>query len=523
MIVLLATILRVYGVHWGLPNNFHFNHSYHGDEIFLLTWADWLKTGQQIIPKHFIYGGTFYYISLQMTICLGQIAFDLFGGNKIFLTILIGRYFCILYAAATIYTTFMLAKILFSKKVALLSALMLAVVPAHIFWAQRVRPDMIFTLFFTLNCLIAARIFKGIGSLKFNIILSGIILGISIATRFPAAVIFLGYAAALFFHFRALHSVKETVLITVKFLCAIFIVCCLTYPLASPHTFIYFKQFIAGMVTQWTYQSRVYADAIGRGPGWYQYGVRILSQTFGYPFYFIVILGVCYSVWQKKREDYFMACFILPYFLLLSATSFFVVRYTLPLTPLLVVLAARFLVNIGESYARLKLPVTVFFLATLTWTIVTDLAYSKVLVQLDSRDAAAIWVNKNTQPDDSIGTFISYASNVFDNPPIPNRRNLTAFNLKRADIDTYLNTPFDYIILCEKYLKDARRLGKLHPEKSYHRLYLWSEKHTGYDLVKVFYNKPELFGVNFEGQFSSVDYALALPKIYIFKRQDNIE
>ena len=64
-IILLAVValglgLRLYGIRWGLPDAAHPGYSYHPDETLNLVWARWLVEGN-IIPKQFIYGGTFYY------------------------------------------------------------------------------------------------------------------------------------------------------------------------------------------------------------------------------------------------------------------------------------------------------------------------------------------------------------------------------------------------------------------------------------------------------------------------------
>jgi len=516
-ILVLGFCLRFHGVFWGLPNMFHPTYSYHPDEIYLLQWADMLFAGKTI-PKHFIYGGTFYYSTLQATNRLGEIITGLAGGQQLFNTMLTGRMLGILYAEVTIFLTCLAGSMLFHRRVGLLAALFLAVMPGHIFWAQRIRPDELFTLLVAVNLFFVIRMQKGYGAPRINIILAGLALGVSIATRFPAAVLFLAYAYAIFSRTTETQAGKKAIIVTVKHLLWLFGVVCLSYLAASPHTVIYYKQFVSGMMVQWHYQSGDFVEAIGRGPRWLQYGGRIFSQAAGYPLYIITLAGILLSLVKRRREDLLLLCIILPYFILLSMTSWVVVRYSIPLLPMFAILASRLIVQLCEKYRKAAITAVLATALSLLWTITADIAYSNAIRGTDARDAAAGWMIKNAVPGSAVGAFIGYPGDVFYNPPGTSLQRWYYFNMKRDDIDLFLNAGFDYVIINDHFLREVRRLGGRYPQLSYRRLNSWNEEHPGYELVQEFSRAVRAAGLDFGYQFTAPDYILARPHILIYKK-----
>jgi len=518
-ILLLGLIFRIYGIYWGMPNSFHPLYSYHPDEIYLLTRAEWLKNGQ-IIPELFSFGGTFYFITLQVTNLIGGLIAKFADGPKLFHIIEFGRFLSVCYALVTIYLTYQIGKLLFGRQVGLIAALILSLSPGHIFWAQRIRPDILFTLLYALNCFFIARIYQGAGSSSFNIALGGLFLGLSIATRFPAVVLYPGYTVAFYFSNRNQHS-DGALLHTGKFLFALLCVSCLGYFLSSPHTVVYFQKFISGLQLQWKYQAGQFIDAIGRGPGWYQYGGRIFSQSLGYPFYALMLFSLGLSIWRRRKEDLLLLTMIIPYFFMLSMASWIVVRYTVPLLPLFSILIGRLLVAAYKRQNLSKGFVISITALSIAWTMAANMAYIGVLIERDARDTAAEWIAMNVKPGSTIGAFVEYAGDYFNNPPAIQKHRWSYSNLKFDNVSSFLNFPFDYVVTTEQLLRDVRRLGEKHPRKAYRRLFSWDQQHPGYILLNQFSNNVTVAGLDFGFQFTSIDYMVARPHIYIYRRIKN--
>lgn len=518
-ILLLGLSLRLNGLEWGLPNELHPTYSYNPDEIYLLTWADWLQQGH-IIPKHFIYGGTFYYITLQFTNWLGSFLTEQIGGQQLFNTILLGRLLGIFYALLTIFMIYATGSILFSDSVGLLASFILSVLPAHIFCAQQVRPDELFALQFVLNLLFMARIIKHQGKIKTNLFLGGLLLGIATATRFPAAILFLGYTVAMALvlsqDFRENRPAATRK--TLQFFGVMSGSAVLGYLAASPHTVFYLKDFVSGLLVQWHYQSGTFTDGINKGPSWFQYGGRIFRQAMSEPFHGLTLIALAFAIWKRTKEHLLLLAIVVPYFLLLANTSWILTRYTIPLLPIFSLLIANFLLEMAGRSKIAKALVVTIIIGSVSWSLAASLAYVNTLKTTDPRDAAAIWMIENLEIGATIGAFVEYDGDYFNNPPATRKHRWSYFNMKQDDIDRFLEIPFDYVVVNELSLQDARRLGADHPKTSYHKLNEWSVRHPGYSQLRQFSNEASIAGLDFGYLFTSIDYTMSRPRLSLYKK-----
>jgi len=280
-VLMLGLALRLYGIEWGLPSLSHPYYSYHPDEVATLTWARWLSTGQ-IIQQQFVYGGTFYFTLLNSFVYFGDLlGASLPGINLVADSILFGRYVMTAIALVSILLVYQIGKKLFDRRVGIAAALLLAICPAHIMSAQCVRVDEITALFVAAILLFSVNILHGNkrdGVRQY--VYAGIVLGAAIATRFPLGIFGL---AAVVAHVTNKQHVR-TPLITVLFdrrLIAMSLCVVVAFCILSPHIFLYFDTFVAGIKFSLSYQAPAFPDAVGRGPVYLQYLWRILPQAAG--------------------------------------------------------------------------------------------------------------------------------------------------------------------------------------------------------------------------------------------------
>ncbi len=519
IILFIAVLLRLNGIEWGLPNLSHPNYTYHPDEVYLLSWAQMLYDGF-IIPKQFIYGGTFYLTTLQLANYLGQLITPFAGGTDFFNTVLLGRCFGIFYAILTIYFTYLIARTLYNPVTGLIAAFLLSIFPAHIFWAQRIRPDELFTLLAVLNVYLATRILKKEGSKNLNLILGGCILGISIATRFPAAIFSTCYIAALI-SLQIENKEKWYSFFFNRYFIVAAGGCIVSYALASPHTFIFFDDFMNGMRVQWTYQSDPFVDAIGRGPVWMQYIVRILPQSLGYAFYILTLPALILVCFKRTTNELLLLSLIVPYFFLLTKASWVVVRYTMPLLPFIAIFISLFLTELLQKKWLPQIIVIAVFLFATSWTITSDLVYANA-IKNDPRDKATLWLSENVPHNSNIGAFVMYPGDLFSNPSRSQIHNWYYYDLKNntvAELDTFLSQNFDFIIINKTLLNDAIRLKEQNPNKKLNHLAKWVSSANDYQITHRFSNNLSLMGINFTNQFSSLDYMISLPDILILEKR----
>jgi len=514
-ILLLGFALRLNGIDWGLPNALHPDYSYHPDEWLGLFLAELLAQGE-MRPMHFMYGGAFYFSTVESIYSIGSLITDFWGGTIARNTILLGRGLGVVYGLLSITLTYLIANMLFDRKTALLAALMMALYPGQIFWAQRVRPDELFAFLFALNCFVMARIYKGRGNIYRNIAIGGLLFGLSVATRFPAVALYAGYVVAILLSAHKGRIPLKSILVSRPhwLLIAFTLV---GYIAASPYSLMYFRVLVDGIQMQLTFQSSPFADAIGRGPGWYQYGGRMLSQAMGYPLYALALGAVALAAWKRSREEVLLFAMFVPYFISLSLASWVVVRYTLPLLPILAIFSSRLVFSMAATRER-RVALAGVLGAAMLWTSAANLAYANAIKGEDARDTAAIWIKQNVKSGARIGAFIDYVGDKFKTPPPERMHRWAYFSLREEGLDEFLGHQLDYLVINDRFIREGKRLGNLHPYPEVARLQQWTEKHPGYKLVAEFSREVMVAGMNFGYQFTSNDYMLARPRIYIFQR-----
>lgn len=250
-----------------------------------------------------------------------------------------GRYVTALFSLGNVLAVYLLAKKLFNKNIALISALLLAVnfkavVNSHIGW-----PDTYNAFFLLLSLIFSYRIIEN-SSVK-NYLLAGIFFGLSFSTKyqiFAALPLLFSHIYASRFDRKKLFSSK----IILAGLSGVLI-----FILLNP----YFWLYIESSLDILSYVSKKYA--MGRMklmtyPFYYFYHI-----DYGLPLLVSVILGVFFSLKKFGRQTLFLLAEILPFLFVLVYFSVggFYIRNFITVTPLLMILGAVF---INSLLGRLK-------------------------------------------------------------------------------------------------------------------------------------------------------------------------
>lgn len=519
--VVLGLALRLYGIRWGLPNALHPEYSYHPDEVFHLIYARMLVDGT-IIGKQFMYGGTFYYSILYAYYFVGDRFADLLGGANYFAsTILFGRYVHTMLAILTILIVYQCGRAFFGKTAGGLAAVILAVMPGHILCAQRMRPDEIAAFLSALTILLSWRLVSTDQGVRLRLyIITGLLLGVATALRFPLAIMIVAPVAAHAFASGGKNGAEVLRSLLDWKMAAMLVAVFLGYAVASPHTFMYPDWFMQGMKIQWRYQSNPFMDAVDAGPGIYQYGWTMLHEAMGYPIYFLALGGIVLALIKRSRADIVILAAAVPYFILTTFTSWVVVRYTLPLLPPLAILAGRFVVYVAEEIPRHKIAAYAVLAMALSVTVMADYAYLKMEAGEDVRDEASGWIQDKLPKGSSILTVRAYYEDYYFNPVVPPGYQAPVFFLT-GNVDSaplFQDFGFDYLVLNELIYKNMERLGERHP---YERVRIFHESlaNSHYRRIKEFKQPIEAMGIDFSSWFTSHDYVIANPEIRIYQYQ----
>lgn len=520
-ILVLALFLRLYGIDWGLPTRLDPNYSYHPDEALLLRMSKWLAYGTRF-EKEFIYGGTFYFVILRTSMYFSEIFGEFIGGfNALANAILAARYLQVFIALLTVLLVYECGRLLYDRTTGLVAALVLALMPAHIVATQTVRPDAISAFLVVLIVFLAAKLLRAepAGHRRL-LVYSGIAIGAAAAFRLP--LISFGLLPVIAYvvarqrtnDYQFLRLVFDWA--TLWF--AVTIVS--TYIVLSPHTLMYPESFIAGIKLTIKYETDVFTDALGRGPVFFQYAWRLISQALGYPVYFLTLGGMVYALVRRCTEDMIVLIGIGLYFIMLSSITWTLVRYTLPMLPLLALLGGvagmRIFDQVRHVYARR----IIYFVAVLllAWTLAADLALLHVVSSKNTRDLSSEWITHNIPHDKSILVVKKYWEDDFFNPAVPPQHTVSFVPLAEGSDsrDLFGKKIFDYLVLHELLYADMERLGSNHPRNEVREFYE-NMKNAKLKLVKEFKVPFQFMGVDFSGSFEAIDFSVINPGIRIYQ------
>lgn len=520
-ILVLTLLLRLYGIDWGLPTSLHPYYSYHPDEAALLQLSQWLAQGKTAV-KEFIYGGTFYFVILRACTYFGVMFGESIGGfNALANAMLVARYLQVFIALLTMLLVYECGRLLYDRRTGLVAALVLVVAPAHIIATQTVRPDAISAFLVTLITLMAAKLLRSERTDQRKLLVyTGIAIGATAAFRLPM----MGFGimpaiAYIIARQRTGGGPFWKMIFDWNALWLILAIAC-TYVVLSPHPLMYPEAFMQGIRTTIMYETSVFSDAVDRGPIFYQYGWRLLYQALGYPAYFLTLGGVIYLLLRRHIEDRILLAGIALYFIMLSSITWTVVRYTLPILPLLALAGGvgviRLLDRMREGNAKRILTVIAGLL--LAWTLAADLALLNVVASKNVRVLSSEWITHNIPRDKSILVIKGYVEDEFFNPTIPPYHSLSAAYLFKGSDSRELFTPimFDYLVLHELLYADMERLGSQHPRKEVREFYenIVNAKLKLVAEIKVPMN---FLGVDFSGLFQAMDFSIINPGIRIYQ------
>lgn len=507
-IVLLAIAVRLWGISWGLPDKWHPEYSFHPDEAFYLDWARGLYNGEPY-ERVFMYGGTFHPSILKFSEFVGT---KVPGDIPLRNILLVARLFSLVAGVITVVLVFYIGKILYGDFIGLLAALFLAILPAHVYSSQQAKPDVIMASFSTAAIFFSLRGYQT-GRMVWSL-LSGFMIGMATGTKISAMPFLFVPIIACILRYRNLKAAfKEIIIIPAAFIAG--------YLIISPHTILYPNVFYEGLKIQYYYQSGVYEESIGRGPGWLHYALRILPYGLGIPLLTVSLVGLAGILKKRESVGIILVSAFMLYYALISWGSWVTLRYTTPLHPLLGLFAALAFAGLtGEQksvYRALQYTLLVF---TVCFTLLLSLSFDRFLSTKDTRTVASEWIEANIKPGSVIGLAIDYEGDEFFNPPINIWKYRVQYQILREsyNMNPFLSNRFDYIIVNEYQYLDYMRLGSIDLNNIYARFFDNVMNGGKYRLIKEFKKRPNIFGIETIGPYPPSELIIPSPTIRIYKR-----
>jgi 4-amino-4-deoxy-L-arabinose transferase-like glycosyltransferase len=407
IILLVALIVRIWGVNYDLP------YIYHSDEpTYVAIIQNIFKTGD-LNPHFFNYPSLFFYINAFAYIpyfLLGKLLGFFTSRSDILLpltltmgvtktampaTILLSRIISVFFGAGAVGLTFVIGKQLTGKgMVGLLASLMLAVSLTNVSQSRIITPDTFVVFFATLSFLAIVFVYQQ-GQTR-HYIIAGICIGLTASSKYNGGLIVLPLLLAHFLRYG------KTALTERKIYLAL-VMCGLGFLAATPFALIDSSKFLADLRFESVHYSTGHLGMEGNTLNWY---LDYMWQTANIIYCFSV-LEILRGIYLRSKEIILLSTFPVVYFAFISS---FVVRNDrtfLPLTPFLFLLAASFMVHLLSkatgSQPRILKQVSISVLACLFITSIIMLTSKTImdtirLTTVDSRVTARIWIKKKLPP-----------------------------------------------------------------------------------------------------------------------------
>jgi hypothetical protein len=399
-----AFLLRLAGVRWGIPGGTHF-FSFHPDEFSTAGTAVGMLAARDLNPHFFHYGS----LTIYLTLLIASAGESMGLVSTVVETHVIARVITALFGAATVPLVFLLARkcaladpageagprARFADRMALTSAVFLALLPGHVLHSQFATVDVPATFFVTAALLASIACLADPRPRAF--LAAGALAGLAASTKYNTGIVLLSAwtAALLARRSAAVHIAISAAAALVAFLAT------------TPYALLDFQTFRDDLSYELFEHPREGHLNIfeNTGNGWWHHLSANLPYVTGAPFLVLTLAGLVRQCSRRARADLVLFAFAAPYFLALGFSEVRFLRYLLPLAGVLAIGASFGLNWIAERFPpgmrqRAELSIAGLVLASLAFLVLRQTA---ALAHPDSRLAAADWMIRNAPPRSTVG------------------------------------------------------------------------------------------------------------------------
>jgi len=396
-ILVLAFLVRMIGVNFGLPDVFH------ADEPIIVNHA--LAFGAGDLNPHFfkipplvsyvlffVYGIYFLIGSLVGYFKSVDDFLNLFLRDSTSFYLLGRIIFGIMLGTGTVYVLYRLVRTFFSTAHGLLSAFFLAVSFLHVRDSHYIYADipLLFLLVFSFF-----PIFKVLehGERK-DYLWFGVLFGAAVATKYNA--VFLS------FPFLLAHSIRKRsiklIFTSIELYLALVLSVCIFFML-NPFSLIDLRFFISELLAQ--SQSEGFL-------GFFHHFKYSLSGGMGISLFYLSLAGILWSVFLRDSKRLVMLSFVVVYSVVLAVWSQPYDRYALPLLPFLCLFASDALIKMSEKIKILQKWPFVFAVAFAIPSMAKIAVSDCLFLQKDVRTEAREWIEQHIPSNSKVALDIPF-------------------------------------------------------------------------------------------------------------------
>ncbi|MFQ6130797.1 MAG: ArnT family glycosyltransferase [Armatimonadota bacterium] len=456
--LVLATGLRVVGLGWGLPDERHL-FSYHPDEYFSLmaVWSFSLGDGD-LNPHYFNYGTLYFHLVLATAVIAGHAPFSSPAeiAQRMGALVLDARMVTVVLGVLTVVLVYLIGKELCDRRVGLWAALVLAITPLHVVHGHYATVDVPATFWMTLCLLCAAKILRGRGPA--GAILSeaedlasgtaaeepnarpfgaacrtasrtlrgtgqaapylwaGVAAGLAAATKYNGALaILFPLVAHVAVAVRGREERKLWRLIPDRRVGLCVAAMVVAFLIACPWPLLSFGEWWGSSEQFNSVAYEVHHMRVGEEPalsatphGLIFHLTRSLAYGCTWPLLVFMLAGVGRALLRRGEADRVLLVFLFAWYVMIGLAKVRYMRYTIPLLPVLALLAGSWLHELLSSVQRRRrwavVAVAVLCMASVLFAAAYSASYDRALAAEPEQDRALEALSPHLGPYTVVGT-----------------------------------------------------------------------------------------------------------------------
>lgn len=541
-IVLAAFAFRLWGITWGL-HNANVSRRPHPDEWVLYWVFQWFDAHHSLNPcAHgttgcfFDWGSVYLYLAYAVHALTGPALMPILGqlgpnaDARFVSAVLAGRLASALASTVTVPVVYRLAARAYEPNAGLVAALLVAFSGLLIQLAHFATPDMTVGLLMSISLLAMYRAMSRPTGPRFGV--AGALVGLSAGAEYHMVLLSIPLTCAWLLAERGGHTGDDTRSVTdgwhariqrqaPGWLLAAYVCAAASFAVSNLYAMVDFPAFVASL--EHTIRIRTVDSQAQYQGRWAAYGPSLLyviryplGYGVGWAFTLLMIAGALRCVLRRRKADLLLLSWLLPYFLLVTASTAKFMRYSAPLLPPLCILAGALVVEVARrqdvGYIRFRRGLLRAVIAVcLAYSLVYDAAYAGLFTSPDPRLLATSWLSDNA-PKGSRVAFEELPNGLLNLPYFVSaagyRPCFSQFDPGR------LSGPMQYVMLDSYSLEE-------HPDVTNQDVLRFRQalmQRAGYALVKRVHYVPTFLGFRFPIDGSPHDWRYPTHEIAIYRR-----
>jgi len=387
----LALAIRVWGLSFGLPSFFSVDEINKRDAALRLAETGFTHRNSQ---PSFLYNSLYLVFSLARLLSPEWTTVQYHYMGRVWMAVLGALTVVVLYRLGSVW----------DRRVGLLAAIFLAILPWHTATSRYIKEDTPLTLMSTIAILLIVLYLRDPSRLALSA--AALFAGVSFSTKYAG--LLLAFPLMLAFAVSAWRTQRQARAIALD-LALILLAFWVGFFLVSPIYLLRPDQFVSGFLGQWDYSARGHHDGIINDPwnDWWTYYIRTgLIPGLTWPVFLLSVAGLV--LMPRSRGGWIVTVTAAWLYLVFEhgrAKPYpFPVRYLLPMAPLLCLSAAAALVRIAASLKR-TLPSFAVYGVCAVLFVLPPLANTLLIADEalhDTRTVAGAWMEQAIPPGSHI-------------------------------------------------------------------------------------------------------------------------